>query len=296
MKVQLAKISDVLVVLVWVGAWGSLTSCGEADPSPTAPSATTTSSGTNETGTTNTESGSSNSSGSSGHPNCSSALADYPAGVTDAPVLTFYFESGGNPTALSSGNKSSFLANVSNAGCGPFGVWEAGTYPSGEVATEIEMRKSAREKVYAMAPGVVALVQASTSPMESGEVEGVWVRYGANYIVKYTHVHNPVVTAGAHVAAGDVIGETVSMSNGTMYFFETEVRKKSEGALYAIPWNTLLASDNQTAFNSLFGSGNCTAPSVIGIDGLTTTASNWKNDAVTQVDVTKQDQACAFNW
>jgi hypothetical protein len=197
-------------------------------------------------------------------------------------------------TTLSAANASSFLSNVQNLGCGPFGVWEAGTYPTGEVGTEIEMRKSTREKVYAMASGVVVAIQESTAPMETGEVEGVWVRYGANYVIKYVHVKSPIVELGDRVAPGDVIGDTVAMSNGSMYFYEVEVRRKDGDTLYALPWNTLLSGDNKTAFDGLFGNGNCAAPSVIGIDGQATTVSNWKNDAVTEIDVTSMDQPCSF--
>jgi len=192
--------------------------------------------------------------------------------------MTFFFgaTTDATGTALTSGNKATFAANIASGGCGPFGIWEGSP---GEVATELEMRLNTRLGVFAMADGIVIDVQAASQPYESGEVEGVWVRYGENYVIKYVHVKDPTVTAGNVVTAGQRLGVTPDICGG-LFFLESEVRKKQDGKLYALAWSTLLNDSGE--FDSLYGSGNCIMNGTLkGTDGTTTTtASHWKNDAL----------------
>jgi hypothetical protein len=147
-----------------------------------------------------------------------------PSGATGAPSMTFYV----GLSSASAGTAMTSTAQISGfiqaGGCGPFGVWENSN--GGEVATEIEMRLNARLGVFAMAEGKVTKIQSSTQPFEAGEVEGVFVKYGENYTIKYAHVKDPVVSVGASITPGQKIGDTVQSSAG-VYFWEAELRHKS---------------------------------------------------------------------
>lgn len=179
---------------------------------------------------------------------------------------------------------------ISSSGCGPFGIWENSN--SGEVATEIEMRLNTRLGVFAMAEGKVVEIQTSTSPFENGEVEGVFVKYGENFVIKYAHVKDPIVHVGDSISMGQKIGSTVLLSNGS-YFWEAELREKSGNSIYAKPWNAYLT--NAALFNSLYGSGNCTTTAPIGTDGrTTTTVTNWVNNNLVpaQWDMTSISRSC----
>src|SRR4051812_14746137 len=228
---------------------------------------------------------------SCGSGNSCTAQTAFPAGVSSAPSLTYYYglDSASSGTALAAALDIS--GYISNAGCGPFGVWGSGN--GGEVATEIEMRINTRLGVYAMVSGVVTVIQASSAPGESGEVEGVWISYGTNYVIKYVHVKDPIVAVGDHVSAGQKIGSTVASGGG--YFIEAELRQKVGDTIYAIPFNSLLS--NAAPFNALYGAGNCTPGGVVTNDGSTvTTASNWVNDSLSpaRVDVTSVAEPCSF--
>lgn len=207
--------------------------------------------------------------------------------------MTFYYGQTTDSTGTTLTATNQISGSIATTGCGPFGVWESGN--GGEVATEIEMRLTTRLGVFAMADGVVTSIQSASSPLESGEVEGVWVRYGTAYAVKYAHVKDPIVAAGDSITSGQRIGSMVSMGGG-QYFWEAEVRQKSGSSTYALPWNSLLT--NASTFNSLYGAGNCTTSgSLLGTDGVTaTTASNWVNNSLSpaQWNVTGTDQSCTF--
>mgnify|MGYP001590686458 CR=1 FL=1 len=100
----------------------------------------------------------------------------HPEGVTSAPALKVYWgtSTATSGTELTSANKSAFLAQVGATGCAPFGIWEGGTFPSGEIATEYEIHSPGRMGVFALAQGVVMELQLpSSSANEPGEVEGV---------------------------------------------------------------------------------------------------------------------------
>jgi murein DD-endopeptidase MepM/ murein hydrolase activator NlpD len=179
---------------------------------------------------------------------------------------------------------------AASSACGAFGVTENGSGGATDTATEIEMRLSQRASVYAMAPGVVVYIQPSTDPLESGEVEGVWVRYGQDYVIKYVHVLNPVVSKGERIETGAKIGTTPAFTQGgtTLYFWEVEVQRKSGSSVTSLAWNSLLssASSHQTTFNTLYSHGQCTAAAG---------TSNWKaNSSSGEFDSTSRTQPCAF--
>lgn len=221
---------------------------------------------------------------------CTSVTTN-PPGTTSAPSMTFYI----GATSDSTGTTLTALNQISGSvtGCGPFGIWESGN--GGEVATEIEIRLMGRLGVFAMADGTVTAIQSTSQPFEAGEVEGVFVRYGENYSIKYAHVVNPIVAVGDIITKGQRLGTTVRLTGGD-YFWEAELQKKSGSTYYAIPWNGLLT--NAAVFNSLYNFGSCTPGGAIkGTDGVTaTTASNWVNDNLSpaQWDITNAREVCAF--
>jgi murein DD-endopeptidase MepM/ murein hydrolase activator NlpD len=224
---------------------------------------------------------------------CSSSCpATFPE-TSSAPSLTYYFGSATATTGTTLTSTGQFSGYINASGCGPFGIWENSN--GGEVATEIEMRLNTRLGVFAMADGIVTEIQQTSSPYESGEVEGVWIRYGSNYIIKYVHVKDPTVAVGATVSAGQRIGEAVNISSG-IYFIEAELRQKDGNTIYAKPFNSLLT--NASTFNALYGTGNCVpGGTILGTNGSTvTTASNWVNNQLSpaQWDVTSLDEPCSF--
>jgi len=235
--------------------------------------------------------------GQNGGASCASPVTTIHPNTSSAPTLTFYYgaTTDATGTALANGNWNTFATtHLKDGGAGPFGVWETGS--GGEVAAEIEMRLKNRLGVFAMADGVVAYIQTSTAPLEAGEVEGVWVRYGSNYVIKYVHVLDPIVSAGDQITAGQRLGSMVGFNSGGMvYFWEAELQRKSGSTISSLWWSPLLS--NVTAFNNLF-----TVPYVSAsgwtTDGSTpTTVSSWKSDANTagEIDSTDRSQPCAFN-
>jgi hypothetical protein len=225
-------------------------------------------------------------------------IASHPAGVTSPPPLTFFFgaPTDATGTEINATNSATMLSKIANAGCGAFGIWEGGAM--GEVAQELEVRFVERMGVFAMVDGVVTSIQPAYSPTEAGEVEGVWVRYGERFIVKYVHVTNPLVKVGDRVAKGQRIGETLFYSVATppFAFWEAELRVKEGSSVFAMAWNDLLT--NRDAFNALYGTGNCRdGGDPLDTDGKTpTTTSNWKNDRLPdgRWDATDQRSECDF--
>lgn len=124
------------------------------------------------------------------------------------------------------------LDNTSVNFLGAFGVWEgAPNHP--EIASEIEIHLDhGGESIYALADGRVVEIQASEHPDYSGEVEGVWIRYGNNFLLKYVHVDYPTVQAGDIVHKGQRIGQVHFM--GTSGFYEVEARLKLGGDIFAV--------------------------------------------------------------
>jgi Peptidase family M23 len=229
--------------------------------------------------------------------NCENPISTLHPSTSAAPELVFSFglASDATPTELSSDAlRTALLGLLSFSGCGAFGVYESGN--GGEIATEIEMRFSQRMGVFALADGVVVYIQPSSAPLESGEVEGVWVRYGSNYVIKYVHVVNPTVSEGDLVSAGDKLGTTVLLSQGgsPQYFWEVEVQRRSGSSISSLAWNSLLKNTgasptHKARFDSMYGAAgtNCTAASG---------TSNWKANSNTsgEIDTTERSQPCAF--
>lgn len=115
---------------------------------------------------------------------------------------------------------------------GVFGVIENGG-GFDEVATEVELHlEDESASIYAITDGVVMYIQPPMSGAQAGEVEGVWVRYGKNFLVKYVHVINPAVVKGQIITVGDRIGSTASDGQGRG-LWEVEVNVKEGGAIYA---------------------------------------------------------------
>jgi hypothetical protein len=226
---------------------------------------------------------------------CDSPVTDiYPSGASGAPTLEFRYgtSTATTGTLLSSGNVSTYASTflAASSACGAFGVTENGSGGATDTATEIEMRLRQRASVYAMAPGVVVYIQPSTDPLESGEVEGVWVRYGQDYVIKYVHVLNPVVSEGDRVETGTKIGTTPAFMQGgtTLYFWEVEVQHKSGSSVTSVAWNTLLSTSatHQSSFTTLYSDSAC---------GAVAGTSNWKaNSSSGEIDSTNRTQPCAF--
>ncbi|GEM_PF-5717548 len=117
---------------------------------------------------------------------------------------------------------------------GPFGVTEGGGGFE-ETATEYELHlKKGGDPIYALAGGMVVYIQAAISPGAAGEVEGVWVRYGRNFVIKYVHLVDPLVTEGQTISAGDRLGTVASYNQGG--FWEVEVQVKEGDKIFAYPW------------------------------------------------------------
>lgn len=139
---------------------------------------------------------------------------------------------------------------------GPFGVKEGGGGFE-EIATEYEIHlKKGGDPIYALADGIVVYIQPAYSGAVAGEVEGVWVRYGRNFVIKYVHLVNPTVTEGKTIKAGDRLGTVASLNQGG--FWEVEVQVKEGARVFAYPWL-----------------GYCDAPTRAILEGL------WNNPGIT---------------
>lgn len=138
---------------------------------------------------------------------------------------------------------------------GPFGVKEGGGGFE-ETATEYELHlKQGGVPIYALADGIVVYLQAPLSGAVAGEVEGVWVRYGRNFVIKYVHLLNPLVKEGQTVKAGERIGTVATYNQGG--FWEVEVQVKEGNRIFAYPWLDF-----------------CDAPTRATLEGL------WANDKI----------------
>lgn len=136
-------------------------------------------------------------------------------------------------------------------GMGPFGVIES----HGEVATEIEIHlKKWHDPIYSMTSGVVVEIQKDKNSGEPGTVQGVWVRYGKNVLLKYVHVFNVSVTEGEIVNVGDVLGYTAKFRD--YGFFEVELRIKEGDNIYAYPFYDYCDSDCKTILEPLWHNEN----------------------------------------
>ena len=121
--------------------------------------------------------------------------------------------------------------NESNIkGMGPFGVTES----NDEVATELEIHlKKWHDPIYAMTDGIVVEIQEDDTDNQ-GTVEGVWIKYGKNVLLKYVHVYNITVKEGDIIYVGDIIGYTTKFRD--FGFFEVEFRIKEGDKVYAYPF------------------------------------------------------------
>lgn len=138
----------------------------------------------------------------------------YVPDTTDYPTLTFKWDYTLNKSTVE------FI--------GPFGVTEANPPAP---ATEIEIHtKIGGDPIYALADGIVVEIQEKANPVVTGLVEGVWVRYGRNFMIKYTKVVNPLFKAGDIVKKGDIIGKVLHYGYG---FYEVEIRILKEDKVYA---------------------------------------------------------------
>jgi murein DD-endopeptidase MepM/ murein hydrolase activator NlpD len=60
------------------------------------------------------------------------------------------------------------------------------------------------------------------------EVEGIWVRYGRNFLIKYVHVGYPQVKAGEIVRQGQVLGKTVLINGKGFWEISVNLRENNE--------------------------------------------------------------------
>lgn len=133
---------------------------------------------------------------------------------------------------------------------GPFGIKEGGGGFE-EIATEYELHlNKGGDPIYALADGIVVYLQPPLSGAVPGEVEGVWVRYGRNFIIKYVHLLNPLVKEGQTIKAGERIG-TVATYNQEG-FWEVEVQVKEGNHIYAYPWLNFCDATSRATLEGLW--------------------------------------------
>lgn len=111
---------------------------------------------------------------------------------------------------------------------GTYGVWE-GTGAHVEIAAELELHLNlSGEAIYALSDGVVVYVQTVANQgdaIKPNEVEGIWVRYGRNFMLKYVHVGNPLVREGDIIRQGQRIGSTANYNNFGFWEVEAQIRQ-----------------------------------------------------------------------
>jgi hypothetical protein len=222
---------------------------------------------------------------------CSSPQSYIPD-TTSLPILSFYWDLNGDGTAVSmntTARRNTFYNGLkSSVACGPFGIFESGN--GGEYATEIELhRTAAGERIFALTSGIVTELQAATAPTES-ETEGIWVRYGRNFTLKYTHVCTVQVNIGDQITEGQLLAYTCASG-----FYEVEAEEKSGSTILARPMRNYLSSSDQSIFDTLLTIGTrCSVLGWTNQDGSTATVANWANTAKTEIDVTAQVRPCSF--
>ncbi len=171
---------------------------------------------------------------------------------------------------------------------GVFGIMENGGGFE-EVATETELHLTkSHDPVYALAEGMVVYIQPiSGIASDAGETEGVFVRYGRNFLIKYVHVRNPVVQLGQQLKTGDLIGSTIVVSPNTPSeygFYEVETRIKESEGVYAYPMYNFLDASSKSLFDSWWA------------DAKITRDASAKNPfkAKDKEDLTEQSDPCLF--
>lgn len=161
----------------------------------------------------------------------------YTPDTTELPTLTLKFDIDLNATTVKS--------------LGVFGAMENGGGFE-EIATETEFHLDQQDlAIYALAGGIVMYIQPPLSGAQAGEVEGVWVRYGRNFLIKYVHVKNPVVQEGQVIAAGDKIGTTIT-DGQNRGFWEVEVDVKEGDTIYARPFYDYCDADCKSIMDTLW--------------------------------------------
>lgn len=133
------------------------------------------------------------------------------------------------------------LDNSNVVWLGAFGVWE-GVGAHVEIAGEIEIHPlHGDEYIYAMSDGIVVEIQTVANhgdPIVANQIEGIWVRYGRNFLMKYVHVGFPTVKDGDIIRKGQVLGKTVEF-NGEG-FWEIATFVNDSGRTFAVcPYNHL---------------------------------------------------------
>ncbi|MGK5088205.1 M23 family metallopeptidase [Bdellovibrionota bacterium FG-2] len=213
-----------------------------------------------------------NSSNNNQESNCKS----YPfvPDTSDSPSLVFKWDYPVNSTNLTT--------------VGVFGVMENGGGKE-EVATETELHLTkSHDSIYALSDGIVIQIQSAIGPViDPGEVEGVLVRYGKNFLIKYVHVRNPVVQLGQQIKMGELIGSTIMISPNTPSeygFYEVETRIKESDGVYAYPMYNFLDASSKALFDGWW------ADAKIWRDSLAKNPFKAKD----KEDITQQMDPCFF--
>ena len=170
----------------------------------------------------------------------------YTPDTTTLPTLTLKFDIDLNATTVNA--------------IGVFGALENGGGFE-EIATETEFHLNQQETaIYALADGIVIYIQPPLSGAQPGEVEGVWVRYGRNFLIKYVHVKNPVVQEGQVITAGDKIGTTIT-DGQNRGFWEVEVNVKEGDTIYARPFYNYCDSACKSTLDEIWADDTITRSS-----------------------------------
>lgn len=138
---------------------------------------------------------------------------------------------------------------------GPYGIWENGG-GFDEIAGEIELHlHQNHENIYALTEGIVVDVQplGAPDPAQPHRVEGLWIRYGRNFIVKYYSVNFPAVGKGSVVRTGQVLGKTSAI--GASGFYEVGIYLNAGGSWADCPF-PYFNSESQQILLDLWNDGS----------------------------------------
>jgi murein DD-endopeptidase MepM/ murein hydrolase activator NlpD len=153
---------------------------------------------------------------------------------------------------------------------GAYGVWENGGGFQ-EIAGEIELHLDVSgENIYALADGIVVDVQVTANhgdPITPNQVEGVWVRYGRNFLIKYYHLGFRTVGKGDRITRGQILGKTVQINNRG--FWEIGIYLRENGDSWTDCPFPYFDANSQNTLLALWGD------SAIARTGVSGTATPW---------------------
>lgn len=137
---------------------------------------------------------------------------------------------------------------------GTYGIWE-GNGDHIEIAAELELHLNVSgESIYALADGVVVYDQRKANAIDNINIgnihEGLWIRYGHRFMLKYVHIDNPTVKEGDRVLKGQRLGSTSNI-NGSG-FWEVSAQVLDNGRSYSDCLYSFYDLESKNLFDQLW--------------------------------------------